>query len=52
MASKVEKSKAKQNQTHQKNGEQKPPIQYKKSFDPRLAHKIRIDVGSVEILLM
>ena len=30
---------AKQKQAHQKNGEQRPPSQYKKSFDPRLAHK-------------
>ena len=29
---------AKQKQAHQKNGEQRPPIQYKKSFDPRLPH--------------
>ena len=33
------KTQAKLKQAHQKNGEQRPPIQYKKSFDPRLAHK-------------
>ena len=30
---------AKQKKAHQKNGKQRPPSQYKKSFDPRLAHK-------------
>ena len=40
MASTKRKSKqVKQKQAHQKNGEQRPPNQYKKSFDPRLANK-------------
>ena len=34
---KKKKPQAKQKQAHQKNGEQRPPNQYKKSFDPRLA---------------
>ena len=36
---KKKKLPAKQKQAHQKNGETRPPNQYKKSFDPRLAHK-------------
>ena len=36
---KKKKPQVKQKQAHQKNGEQRPPNQYKKSFDPRLAHK-------------
>ena len=36
---KKRKPQAKQKYSHQKNGEQRPPNQYKKSFDPRLAHK-------------
>ena len=36
---KKKKTQAKHKQTHQKNGEQKPQIQYKKSFDPGLAYK-------------
>ena len=33
------KNPAKQKQVHHKNVEQRPPNQYKKSFDPRFAHK-------------
>ena len=36
---KKKKSSAKQKQIHHKNVEQKPPNQYKKSFDPRLADR-------------
>ena len=36
---KKRKPQAKQKQAHQKNREQRPPNQYKKSFDPRLTHK-------------
>ena len=36
---KKKKLPAKQKQVHHKNVEQRPPSQYKKSFDPRLAHK-------------
>ena len=36
---KKRKPQAKQKQAHQKNRDQRPPSQYKKSFDPRLAHK-------------
>ena len=34
-------SSAKQKQVQHKNVEQRPPKQYKKSFDPKLAHKIK-----------
>ena len=36
---KKKKSSAKQKQGQHKNVEQTPPSQYKKSFDPKLAHK-------------
>ena len=36
---KKKKTQRKQKQANQKNGEQRPPNQYKKGFDPRLAHK-------------
>ena len=38
-------------QVHHNNVDQRPPNQYKKSFDPRLAHKIKKGAASVEILL-
>ena len=49
---KKKKSSAKQKQVQHKNVEQRPPNQYKKSFDPTLAHKTKIGVASVEILLI
>ena len=36
---KKKKTQSKQKQANQKNDEHRPPNQYKKSFDPRLAHK-------------
>ena len=36
---KKKKSSAKKKQVQHKNGDQRPPNQYKKSFDPRLAHR-------------
>ena len=36
---KKKKSSAKQKQVQHNNAEQRPPNQYKKSFDPKLAHK-------------
>ena len=46
---KKKKSSAKQKQVQNKNVKQKPPNQYKKSFDPRLVHKTKIGVASGEI---
>ena len=39
MTSTRKKSSAKQKQGQHKNAEQRPPSQYKRSFDPKLAHK-------------
>ena len=42
----------KQKQAHHKTGEQRPPNQYKKSFDPKLAHKKKDNAASAEILVI
>ena len=49
---KKRKPQAKQKQAHQKNGEQRPPSQYKKSFDSRVAYNTRIGVANVVIQLI
>ena len=49
---KKKKPQAKQKQVQHKNVEQRPSNQFKKTFDPRLAHKTKIGAASVDILII